>query len=142
VLWAAVALVALLFWLFPDAVSRFRQSTMPYAEMDASCSLAEGPCEAVFPDGVVVSMTATPQPVGPADPVRFEVRVEGAAVPRSVELQGVDMAMGLVQLPLEKGAGKWTGQGGLPVCTTDRMQWRADVILDDRVAGFFLWATR
>lgn len=141
-LWGcAVAAVGLLWW-YPDALSRFRQASGPYAEMEASCDLAKGPCEATFPDGVVVVMAASPQPAGPSDTLEITLTVKGDAEPVAVELQGVDMAMGLFRMPVVRSGQTWTASGPLPVCTTDRMQWRADVVLDDRVAGFFLWSTR
>ncbi len=137
---AVVAVVAL--WWFPDAISRLRAMGSPYAEADAACELSAGPCEARFPDGTVVRLAATPQPSSAGVPVALTVGVEGDSRPVAVELQGVEMAMGFLRLPFTEANGDWTVSVDLPVCTTERMQWKADVVLDDRVAGFYLWSTR
>jgi len=141
-LWAlAVAAVGALWW-FPDAISRLRTLGVPYAEMEPGCDLAMGPCAASFSDGTVVRMEATPQPSRPGEPVKVSVRVEGSGRPVALELQGVEMAMGFLRLPLVEAGERFTASVDLPVCTTERMLWKADVVLDDRVAGFFLWSTR
>ncbi len=70
------------------------------------------------------------------------VSVDGEVVPVAVEIQGVEMAMGFLRLPLEPRDGGWGLQADLPACTTDCMLRKADVVLEDRVAGFFLWSTR
>ena len=137
---AGTAVVAL--WWFPDAISQLRTMNTPYAEAARDCDLSHGPCTATFADGVVVHLVATPQPVGPDEPVIVDVTVEGHAKPRSIELQGADMAMGFVSLALTERDGRWTATVPLPACTTDRMEWKADIVLEDRVAGFFLWSTR
>ncbi len=126
-------------WAYPDAISRLRRHTAPYAAADAACA---GRCSAHFPDGTVVTMTADPQPVANGQPVRLRVEVDGPSRPVAVELQGADMAMGFLHLPLVDEGGAWSVTVDLPACTTARMRWRADVILSDRVAGFTLWSTR
>lgn len=142
VLWAvAIGAVAGL-WLFPDAISRLRAMGAPYAEADVSCSLAAGPCQVRFDDGTVVTMTASPQPAGPEDAVTVHVEVAGASTPTALEIQGVEMAMGFLRLPFEPVQQGWALTATLPVCTTERMLWKADVVLDDRVAGFFLVSHR
>jgi len=137
----AIAAVVGLWW-FPDAISRIRTLGAPYAEAERSCDLALGPCTASFADGTSVHLTATPQPAGPGVPVVLSVTVDGPGRPVAVELQGVEMAMGFLRLPIVEADGRWSASAQLPVCTTERMLWKADVVLDDRVAGFFLWSTR
>jgi len=137
---AAAALVAL--WWFPDAISRLRSAGQPYAAADPSCDFAAGPCVARFPDGTEVSLQASPQPAPSGEPVALQVVVIGDATPAAVEIQGVEMAMGFLRLPLTADGDRWTATANLPVCTTERMQWKADVVLSDRVAGFILWSTR
>ena len=129
-------------WFFPDAISRLRTAGVPYAEADRSCDFAQGPCEAVFDDGVRVTLHAGPQPVPQGESVTLQVEVGGDSEPQAIEIQGAEMAMGFLRLPLEPSGTRWILHTELPACATDRMLWKADVVLDDRVAGFHLWSTR
>lgn len=145
---AAVALVVLAvvaggLWLFPDAVSRLRQLGT-YAEADPECLLDETACTATFADGSTVTLDVTPRGMPTETPLTFEVTVTGdAPVPRSLELQGIDMNMGLLSVPLQPaGDGVSRGTGVVPVCTTDRMKWHADVVMDGRTAGFGFAVTK
>jgi protein SCO1/2 len=124
-------------WLFPDAVSRLRRLGT-YAEADPECRLDQRACTAVFADGTAVTLDVTPRGMPTETPLSFEVRVDPAGpTPRSLELQGVDMNMGLIPVPLSLGDdGVARGRGVVPVCTTERMRWHADVVLDGRTAGF------
>lgn len=137
-----MALLGLSLVAFPDLVSRFRQRVNPYAAMPPECDLGSGACTATFPDGQEVVLRVSPQSLRHQDPLTLTVQVEGRAQPQSVELQGADMPMGLVKLPLSADHDLWSATGHLPACSTERMQWRADVILDDRVAGFTFWSVR
>lgn len=141
-LWLLAIVAVGTLWWFPDALSRLRTLGTPYAEASEGCDLAMGPCSARFSDGVVVSLTADPQPARSGETVDLAVEVDGVSTPVALELQGADMAMGFLRHPLVAEDGRWTLSTALPVCSTDRMRWKADVVLDDRVAGFFLWSTR
>lgn len=142
VLWV-VAIGALAgLWFFPDAISRLRGMGTNYAETERSCDLGAGPCSVAFADGVEVVFRASPQPVRQGEPLSIEVTVDGPSIPQSLEIQGADMPMGFLKLPFETDEGRFTLAADLPACTTDRMLWKADVVLDDRVAGFYLWSTK
>jgi hypothetical protein len=141
-LWVVAIVAVGGLWWFPDAISRLRTLGAPYAEAEPGCDLAVGPCTAAFPDGTEVQLRAFPQPAGPEDPVQVSVTVKGASRPVALEVQGADMAMGFLRLPLVEADGHWSVSASLPACTTAQMRWKADVVLEDRVAGFFLWSTR
>ncbi len=142
VLWGFALLVLALAWAFPDAIARLRAWGSTYAEAAPGCDLDRGPCTARFPDGTEVRLRATPHPVGPDGQVHLWV--EAPLPPRTVEIYGIDMAMGLVRAPLAPAldAEGWTARVTLPACTSKRMRWRADVLFDDRIAGFTLVSTR
>lgn len=132
-----VAVVAGLLWAFPDAVSRLRQATGPHAAASTACLLEEGPCTATFADGTAVTLDITPRGLPTETPLTLAVSVEGEGVPDHVEIQGIDMNMGLITTPLKaRPDGSYAGTAIIPVCTTDQMQWHADVVLDGRTAGF------
>lgn len=142
-IWVAVMGAIALLWAFPDLVSRGRQITQPYASMPADCELEEGPCRATFPDGSWVELSVRPPPFRASMPLQWAVRTsDGLPPPVAIELQGVSMNMGLVTLPLEPGPEGATVRGALPVCTTQRMQWRADVVFGGRSAGFELMSVQ
>lgn len=128
-----VAAAAVGLWWFPDVGSRLRQ-TGTYARADPSCVLGETACTATFDDGVRVKLQVDPPGMPTETPLTFQVQVEPpGSTPQAVELQGIDMNMGLLRVPLDE---RGVGTGVVPVCTTEQMRWRADVVLDDRTAGF------
>lgn len=140
---AAAALGAL--WLFPDAISRWRRHREGYAQMDPTCRLSAGPCAVELPSGHRVELSVQPPDAPAATPLRLSVEVDGDAAPASVELSGLDMNMGFFRHPLHPAstvARTWTATVVLPVCTRDRMAWRADVIVGDETAGFIMWSEK
>lgn len=135
--WLTVMGAIAALWAFPDAMSQLRQRTTSYAT-PAACDLAAGPCVATFDDGHQTTLSVRPAPFRASRPLEWEVRTDGPP-PLAIELQGVDMNMGLVRIPLVAGPdGRFTATAALPACTSDRMRWRADVVAPDRTAGFEL----
>lgn len=140
--WTLTAVVVALLWLFPDAVSRLRQLSGPYARAPEACELARGACTATFADGSTVTLEVQPRDVVATEPATFSVLVTGAGGATGLELQGIDMNMGLIRLPLEQRGDAYVATSPLPACTLHRMAWRVDVLLPDRAAGFVLWTRR
>lgn len=140
--WSIAVLAFLGLWLFPDAISRFRQSRSGYFPGDPSCDAARGPCSVAIGEDDEVRLEVKPKGAPAARPLVFLVEVDGEAQAKAIELQGVDMNMGFFRFPLHPAGepGRWGAEGVLPVCTLDRMAWRADVVLDEAVAGFVLWS--
>ncbi|TVQ89970.1 MAG: SCO family protein [Deltaproteobacteria bacterium] len=135
----AVAVVGGALWLVPDLASRVRQLGS-YASSDPECLTRGTPCVARFPDGGTVTLTIEPEGLPTETPLTFRVHVDPPELsPRAVELQGVDMNMGLLRFPLDA---QGVATGTIPICTTTTMRWKADVILDDRTAGFGFTVTR
>ncbi|HJL39757.1 MAG TPA: hypothetical protein RMG48_00505 [Myxococcales bacterium LLY-WYZ-16_1] len=138
--WGLAALLAGGLWLFPDAVSRWRRARSNHVRMDPSCRLARGPCAVRFSDGAEVQLSIAPPGAPAATPLRFRVEADGVGPPRAVEVQGVDMNMGFFRFALQRDGAGWSARGVVPVCTRERMAWRADVVFEDRVAGFRFWS--
>ena len=129
----AVGLGAGALWWWPDATSRLRRLGA-YAEADPACPVGDVPCVATFPEGTRVTLTVDPPGLPTETALTFRVAVDPPGPrPVAVELQGVDMNMGLLRYPLDED-GRATGV--IPLCTTSEMRWRADVVLADRTAGF------
>lgn len=102
--------------------------------LDPSCHIDATACEAVFGDGTMVNLSIEQSPPRPLEPLDFHVRVTGmdpGAV--SVELVGITMNMGPNRTALmSAGNGVYQGQGMVPVCIRDRMEWQAIVRLETR----------
>lgn len=135
----SVALVGAALWLVPDVGSRLRQLGT-YAASDPDCLLRAEPCVATFADGARVALEVDPPGLPTETPLTFTVTTEPLELrPVAIELQGVDMNMGLLRFPVDE-QGRATGT--IPICTTSEMKWRADVVLPDRTAGFGFSVTK
>ena len=66
-------------------------------------------------------------------PLTLEVTVtESPATAAWVDFVGVDMDMGFNRAPLRPAAaGRFRGEGTIPVCVRDRMWWEARVVLKE-----------
>lgn len=132
--------IAVLFALsfLPDVLTKLRASGQPHAAAPRTCDPRTSECEARFPDGVTVRLTARPG-VRASEPVAYEVQVRGGVAARSLVVQGAEMNMGVWTTALTAGApGTWTASAVLPYCTLERMEWSVVVQLDGRTAGFTL----
>jgi hypothetical protein len=102
------------------------------APLNPQCSLRAGPCEVVFPDGARVKFSIEPRAIPVVKPLRFEVEtqgMEGTAV--EIDFQGTDMNMGFNRAKLSAaGEGRFAGDGMLPVCVREAMEWEARVLID------------
>ncbi|QKT02381.1 hypothetical protein HUS23_00235 [Ectothiorhodospiraceae bacterium 2226] len=96
-----------------------------------ACDLHRGPCRSAV-DGGSVTLTLAPRPIRALQPLDIDVQVEGVPVQAAaVSFSGVDMYMGHNRVRLQSlGAGRYVGEGTLPVCVTGRMTWSAELILE------------
>lgn len=109
--------------LFPDVVA--------VSPLDPDCDLRAGPCTAVLPGGGGVSFEILPDEIPVLRPLGLNVRLEGMrAHGVEIDFAGTEMNMGYNRVPLRQGAPDlWQGQGMLPVCVRNRMEWEATVLL-------------
>ena len=120
---AAIAVYRVWPLLYPDAYSE--------AVLNGPCDLRGGSCTAVFPDHGKVRFSIKPREIPLTRPLRLEVFLEDIR-PQGVEVDfsGVGMSMGYNRVRLQSvGAGRFQGQGMLPICVRDRMTWEAKVLL-------------
>jgi hypothetical protein len=99
---------------------------------DPACDLHQGPCTARFRDGATVQLGIEPSPIPVVTPLNLQVQITGLE-PGSVQIDfaGVDMNMGYNRVALRAdGAGRYVGEGTLPVCVRERMDWEARVLLE------------
>ncbi len=120
---AAVAIYTAWPLLFPTVAVR--------APLDLKCDLRDAPCSVVFPDGARVTFSIKPETIPVVAPLRFEVVVQGMEADGVVvDFVGVDMNMGFNRAHLNKGeTGRFAGDGMLPVCVRDVMEWEARVLI-------------
>ena len=109
--------------LYPEVIAS--------APLDRSCDLRSGPCTARLPDRGEVSFGLEPRTIRPMTPLRIAVDLNGLeAHSVEVDFAGADMNMGFNRVPLgQVAAGRYEGQGTLPVCVRRRMDWEAKVML-------------
>lgn len=96
------------------------------------CRLDRQDCAIALPGGGRLEFALDPRPVPTSAPLRVSVGVGGLPAERvAVSFQGVDMNMGVHQLPLKAlGGGRFAGETTLPVCVTGRMVWQATVLVE------------
>lgn len=116
------------------AVKAYRFLYPTYREpgtIEGACDLHAGACRAVLPDGARLSFSITPRPIPLITPLDVEVRISGLT-PDAIEVDfsSLEMNMGFNRPALAKeGAGVFRGKAVLPACVSERMTWRARVLM-------------
>ena len=103
--------------------------SVPY---DPSCDLQQGPCAAKLPNGQRVILSIEPRPIPLVEPIQFHVELDGIQAKKvMVDIQGMGMNMGINRPQLQQqSAERFSGEGMLPVCIRNSMEWEARVLLD------------
>ncbi len=98
---------------------------------DPACDLRAGPCLTTMDKDSSVSFAIEPREIPMVKPLRLEVRLQGLDAGQvEVDFSGVDMNMGFNRFRLEQtGEGVFSGEGMLPVCVWDAMEWEAKVLI-------------
>jgi hypothetical protein len=101
------------------------------AALDPECDLRAGPCTGRLPDGNRITFGIKPESIPVVKPLQFEVQVEGFDSDSvEVDFQGIGMNMGFNRPKLvAQGEGKYSGNGMIPVCVRDAMEWEAKVLV-------------
>lgn len=97
------------------------------------CDLHTGACIASR-GNQLLQLTLSPGPLKSLKPIEITVRLQHLEARQvMLDLQGVDMYMGLNQVQLIQDSERpemWRGTTELAVCTTGEMTWRASVYVD------------
>ncbi len=118
------------------------------APLDPACDLRLGPCAAHFPGGGELTFEILPNTLPVLAPLTLRVGVKGLETHTAeVDFAGVDMNMGFNRVSLTAvGGSRFEGEGMLPTCVRDRMDWEARVLLQGpaglRAAPFRFQTTR
>ncbi len=98
----------------------------------SDCDLHDGPCTADLPGGGRVEFSILPRTIPLTKPLQLQVQVQGRKVRKvEVDFSGVSMNMGYNRPRLQVvEEGRFEGEGMLPVCIRQRMDWEAKLMLD------------
>ncbi len=133
VLWAILGLALLV--LAAVAVYKAWPVLFPRAQLtldiDPDCDLRAGPCGTQTPGGGKVSFSIEPRSIPVIQPLQLQVVTEQMKVSSvEVDFSGVDMYMGFNRVKLKAmGNGRFVGEGRIPVCVRDAMEWDAKVLM-------------
>ncbi|PKF81303.1 hypothetical protein CW749_01285 [Vibrio sp. vnigr-6D03] len=112
--------LALLAGYFTPSLLDAMQSDTQAVDLDDYCMLSTTPCKS---GGTTIVMEH--DSTQPLEPTRvFVVWPESQAQSLTLEMEGLEMDMGVVKFRLEgQGNGHYEGELMLPVCTIDTMTW-------------------
>ncbi len=121
------AVIALAYWRFGDYFASPATEVLP---LDG-CDLQKQACRRALPGGGELVFEILPRPIPLVQPLQLKVDVKGLEVDGvEVDFSGVTMNMGYNRPRLERvGEGRFRGEGMLPVCVRQRMDWEAKVLL-------------
>ncbi len=122
-----VLVLALGYWRFHDYFAPPVSERLPLDD----CDLNRQVCRRSLPGGGELEFGITPRPIPLVSPLTLEVRVRGVEPEKvEVDFSGVTMNMGYNRPVLERvEKGLYRGEGFLPVCIRQRMDWEARVLL-------------
>ena len=115
-----VSIAALSFWSLQNANT----------DTTASCEIDSGKCEFTL-DQQDYQISFSPMPAKALQPMRLELATSNRNIAKVwLDLQGVDMYMGVNQFELTDIGNSWQGTTELAVCATGKMRWLARVIIE------------
>lgn len=109
------------------------QTVAEMAELNPSCDLQLRACTVEFDGGGAVELSVSPQPIRAAVPLSLTVKalgIEAESVQVDFSGEGMNMGHNRPKLGRSGDNGEFAGEGVLSICTTDRMFWRATVLLE------------
>lgn len=116
-------------------------------EPDKSCDLQKSACSLKVPGGGEVTLSIEPRPIPLVQKINIKVNTRAIDTETvTVDFKGTTMNMGPNNVSLKTlQTGKFEGQGMLPVCIRNSMEWRADVYVQTNkgiVVAPFIFVTR
>ena len=115
------------YWYFRDYFEPPQALTLPLDD----CDLQQQACRRKLPGGGEMEFGITPRPIPLVSPLKLQLQVKGRQVEKAeVDFSGVTMNMGYNRVRLKRvGEESFEGEGFLPVCVRQRMDWEAKVFL-------------
>lgn len=124
-----------------------KNTIIAQVEADRSCDLQKGECSLKLPDGGEVSLSIEPRPIPLVQNFNIKVNIKDFDVEAvAVDFKGTTMNMGPNNVTLKSLQNNtYAGNGMLPVCIRNSMEWQADVYLqgkDGVIIAPFIFVTR
>lgn len=126
--WLAAGLAAAGLGLAAAGAWRSTPRPPALAPVSPPCDLSHGPCHVSWATGEGLELSVSPRPIALVTPLRVEARFGGRRPAwAALSLTSSTMDMGVTTIALEPAgeADLLAGQGSLPVCGSDRLEWRA-----------------
>lgn len=144
---SGLLIIALLFAGYYKVELARKNNIIAQVEPDKSCDLQKTACSLVLPDGSKVTLDIQPKPIPLVKTFNISVTANTAKTEAvAVDFKGTTMNMGPNNVKLKtSGPDAFTGQGMLPVCIRNSMEWRADVYIqtnDGIIIAPFIFVTR
>lgn len=139
---AALVLFLVAGWFAASFLSRPEPSVAAPLSSPAGCDISQQSCS-VTRGEITITVDIQPRQIRSMVPLEYRVKVAGIEADKvMLEMQGVDMFMGLNQTLLQASdadPGLFTGRGELGVCTTGEMTWRASVTVSTSEGPLQTW---
>lgn len=130
-LFSGFFIVTLLFAGYYKTEMARKNNIIAHIEADKSCDLQHNACTLKIPGGAEITLEIEPRPIPLVQ--KFDIKVttnklEAQVV--SVDFKGVSMDMGPNNVTLKaQNSAFYSGQGMLPVCIRNTMEWQANVYI-------------
>lgn len=129
--------ISVIFFFVSEEFFNQQDQVIETGKIAPDCNLQQAPCVATFSGNEKITFAITPTPIKPLVPLELLVKVENIQPQQVfVNFEGIDMYMGFYRPELAKQnnaehdlTGNYQGSATLSVCTLDKMQWQATVIL-------------
>ena len=137
-----LAIFILATWLATKFINQSTPQNQPGISQAGNCDIQNQSCKVNFGD-TKLTLDVQPKQFSSMTPLSYKVTVAGAnAESVTLDLQGVEMFMGLNQTQLEQVTGtkdQFSGSGELGACVTGEMMWRATVITETDKGQLKTW---
>lgn len=144
---SGLLIAALLFAGYYKVEMARKNNIIARVEPDKACDLQKKACSLALPNGGQVTLEIKPRPIPLVKNLKIKVHtndIDAEAV--SVDFKGTTMNMGPNNVTLKaQHPGLYGGQGMLPVCIRNSMEWQADVYVqtgEGIIVAPFIFVTR
>ncbi len=131
---SGILIVSLAFISWYKLEQARKNTILAQVAIDKTCDLQKKDCRLSLPNGGGVTLSIEPRPIPLVKKFDIKVNVNGMDVEAvAVDFKGTTMNMGPNNVTLKLlEANNYSGQGMLPVCIRNSMEWQADVYLQGK----------
>ena len=131
---SGILMVSLVFISWYKLEQAKKNTILAQVALDKTCDLQKMDCRLVLPNGGDVTLSIEPRPIPLVKKFDIKVSINGMDVEAvAVDFKGTTMNMGPNNVTLKLlGDNHYSGQGMLPVCIRNSMEWQADVYLQGK----------